>query len=159
MMVICIWCAQFCDFTIWRHIHVSKPTFWRSLLTQYAYSSTRTLLTLCVITLNINYQCSKLGYWRKNTQRYDTAVHNCKNIGLCVKTGEWNTLITTSERCTVQLQNQATLMSRWIRAVEHRCAVGLAGAHPGLQDRILLNYARIENAHKLRKKTSVSCYV
>jgi len=21
-----------CDFTIWRHIHVSKPTFWWSLL-------------------------------------------------------------------------------------------------------------------------------
>jgi len=27
-----------------------------------------------------------------------------------------------------------------IRAVEHRCAAGLAGTHPGLQDRILLNY-------------------
>ena len=31
-------------------------------------------------------------------------------------------------------------MSRRIQAVEHRCAAGLAGAHPGLQDRILLNY-------------------
>ena len=31
-------------------------------------------------------------------------------------------------------------MSRRIRAVEHRCAAGLAGAHPGLQDRISLNY-------------------
>ena len=31
-------------------------------------------------------------------------------------------------------------MSRQIQAVEHRCAAGLAGAHPGLQDRILLNY-------------------
>jgi len=30
----------------------------------------------------------------------------------------------------------------------------LAGAHPGLQDRILLNYTKIENAHKVRKKTS-----
>jgi len=30
---------------------------------------------------------------------------------------------------------------------------GLAGEHPGLQDRILLNYTRIENAHKVRKKT------
>ena len=28
-----------CDVTIWRHIHVSKLTFWRSLLTWYAYSS------------------------------------------------------------------------------------------------------------------------
>jgi len=31
-------------------------------------------------------------------------------------------------------------MSRRIRAVEHRCAAGLAGAHPGLQDRVLLKY-------------------
>jgi len=54
-----------CDVTIWRHIDVSKPTFWRSLLTKYAYSSTRALLILCVIALNINYQRSKLGFRRK----------------------------------------------------------------------------------------------
>jgi len=54
-----------CDVTIWRNIDVSKPTFWPSLLTQYAYSSTRTLRILCVIALNINYQGSKLGYRRK----------------------------------------------------------------------------------------------
>jgi len=42
-----------------------------------------------------------------------------------------------------------------IRAVEHRkCAAGLADAHPGLQDRILLNYIRIEI--KYAKKL---CYV
>jgi len=45
-------------------------------------------------------------------------------------------------------------MSCRIRAVEQRkCAPGLPGAHPGLQDRILLNYSRIENADKVRKKT------
>jgi len=44
-------------------------------------------------------------------------------------------------------------MSRQIRVVEHRCAAGLVGAHPGLQDRIVLNYTRIENAHKVRNKT------
>jgi len=37
-------------------------------------------------------------------------------------------------------QNEPTLMSARIRAIEHMCAAGLAGAHPGLQDRILLNY-------------------
>ena len=48
------------------------------------------------------------------------------------------------------------MMSRRMRAVEHRkCAAGLAGAHHGLQDRILLNYIRIENAHKRHKKTFV----
>ena len=41
-----------------------------------------------------------------------------------------------------------------IRAVEHRkCAAGRAGAHPGLQGRILLNYTITENAHKVRKET------
>ena len=47
-------------------------------------------------------------------------------------------------------------MSCRIRAVEHRkCATGLTGAHLGLQDRILLNYTRTENAHKVRNKTFV----
>ena len=75
------------DVTIWRHIHVSKPTFCRSLLTQYAYSSTRISLNFCVIELNINCQRSTLGYRRR-----------------------------------------------------------------------IQNYARIENAHKVRKYTSIFCY-
>jgi len=41
-----------------------------------------------------------------------------------------------------------------IRAVEHKVSAGgLAGAHHGLKNRILLNYLRIENADKVRKKT------
>jgi len=45
-------------------------------------------------------------------------------------------------------------MSCRIRAVEHRKgAAGLADAQPRLKDRILLNCTRIENAHKVRKKT------
>ena len=57
-------------------------------------------------------------------------------------------------QCNLQHRNEAALMSCRIRAVEHRkCAAGLASAHPGLRDRILLNYARIEIGHKLRKKT------
>jgi len=62
----------------------------------------------------------------------------------------------------LQVRNEVALMSCRIRAVEHRkCAAGLAGAHPGLQDRILLNYTRIENAHKVRyaRKLSIFCYV
>ena len=41
--------------------YVSKPTIWQIFLTQYAYSSTRTPLILCVIALNLNYQRSTLG--------------------------------------------------------------------------------------------------
>jgi len=51
-------------------------------------------------------------------------------------------------------------MSCRIRSVEHgKRAAGLTGAHPGLQDRILLNYTRIENAHKVCKKTFDFCFV
>jgi len=46
-------------------------------------------------------------------------------------------------------------MSCRIRAVEHRkCVVRPAGVHPGLHDRILQNYTRIENTYEVRKKTS-----
>ena len=45
-------------------------------------------------------------------------------------------------------------MSCRIQAVDHiKCVAGLPGAHPGLQDRILLNYTGIESAHKVRKNT------
>jgi len=45
-------------------------------------------------------------------------------------------------------------MSRRIRAVEDRmCVAGLSDAHHCLQDQIFLNYTRIENAHKVRKKS------
>ena len=44
-------------------------------------------------------------------------------------------------------------MSRQIRAAVHRCVAGLAGAHHGLQDRILLTtqelWMRIKYARKL----------
>jgi len=45
-------------------------------------------------------------------------------------------------------------MSFRIRVVEHtKCVAGPAGAHPGLQDRILQNFTRIENTHEVGKKT------
>ena len=45
-------------------------------------------------------------------------------------------------------------MSCRSQGVEHRkCSAGLSNAYPSLQDEILLNYARIENAHKVSNKT------
>ena len=136
-----------CDVTIWCNIHVSKPTFWRSLLIQYAYSSTRAPLISCVIALNINNQHSNLGYRRKihfnsTTQQFITA----KISDYALKQG--SKTHSSIRQSNLQLQTQAALMPHRIRAVEHRCAAALTGAHPDLQDRILLNYARIENAHK-----------
>jgi len=50
-------------------------------------------------------------------------------------------------------------MSYRTRAVEHRKgAAGLAGAHPGLKNRILLNCTRIENAHSAQENIRFCCY-
>jgi len=66
---------------------------------------------------------------------------------------QWSKTHSSLRQSNLQWQNE-TALSRRIRAVEHRkCAAGLAGAHPGLKDRILLNYTRLENARKVRKKT------
>ena len=60
----------------------------------------------------------------------------------------------------LQLQNDAALMPCRIQAVEHRKRVAEpAGAHPGLQDLILQNYTRIENAHKYARQLYIFCYV
>ena len=130
-----------CDVTISHHIHVSKPTFWRSCW-HYMH------ILLHALSLN---QRSKLGYRRKinsTIQQFLTA----KISGCTLKHGSKKRL--SLRQNYLELQNKAALMSHRIRAVEHRnCAAGLSDAHPGLQDRILLNYTRIENVHKVRKKT------
>jgi len=75
-----------------------------------------------------------------------------KISGCALKQG--STTHSSIRQSNLQLQNQAALMSCRIRAVDRRVSAGgLAGAHLGLQDRILLNYTRIENVHKVRKKT------
>jgi len=67
---------------------------------------------------------------------------------------QWSTTHSSIRQGNLQRKNEAALMSCRIRAVEHRVsACGLAGAHPGLKNRILINYAIIENAHKVCKKT------
>ena len=67
---------------------------------------------------------------------------------------EGSTTHSSIRQSNFQRKNGAALMSCRIRAVEHRVSGdGLAGAHPGLKNRILLNYTRIENAHKVCKKT------
>jgi len=82
------------------------------------------------------------------TQQFITA----KISGCALKQG--SKTHSSLSQSNLQLENEAALMSCQIRAVEHRkCAAGLSEAHPRLQDRIFLNYTRIENAHKVRKKT------
>jgi len=67
------------------------------------------------------------------TQQFITA----KISGCALKQG--SETHSSPRQSNLQLQNQAALMSSRIRAVEQRkCAAGLAGAHSGLQGRILL---------------------
>jgi len=88
------------------------------------------------------------------TQQFITA----KISGCALKQGSKTR--SSLRQSNLQLQNEAVLMSCRIQAVEHRKrAAGLSDAHLGLQDRILLNYTRIENAHKVRKKNFDFCYV
>ena len=85
---------------------------------------------------------------KPTTQQFITA----KLSGCALKQG--SKTHSSMPQSNLQLQNEPALMSRQIRAMEHRkCAAGLSDAHSGLQDRILVNYTRTENAHKVRKKT------
>ena len=82
------------------------------------------------------------------TQKFITA----KISGCALKQG--STTHSSIRQSNLQRKNEAALMSCRKRTVEYRkCAAGVAGAHPGLKDRILLNYTRTANAHKVRKKT------
>jgi len=139
-------CAVY-DVTVWRHIHVSKPTFWRSLLTLGIFFCTHSPYFICHWT---EYKLSALQVRisEENTLNATTQQFITARISGCVlKQGS------KTHSSNLQLQNEAALMSCRIRAVEHRkCAIWLAGAPSGLQDRILLNYTRIKNAHEVRKK-------
>jgi len=78
MVAVCIWCALFVtsQFDV---IFMFQTNVLAKFVDTYAYSSTRTLLILCVIALNINYQRSK---GVKHTHHYGRASYNCK-IRLC----------------------------------------------------------------------------
>jgi len=69
----CYWIYVVCDVTIWRHVHVCKPTLWRSLLTQHAYYSTRTLLTRCCTMCHCNEY--KLSAFQVRRPKQNTALN------------------------------------------------------------------------------------
>jgi len=101
-----------CDVIIWCHIHVSKPTLSRNLLTQYVYSFIRTPLIICVIVLNINYQRSRLRYRRNisSTLRHSSSwLRKYQALRLALKQG--SKTHSSLRQSNLQLQNQAALMS------------------------------------------------
>jgi len=151
MVVICIWCAlfvtsqfgvivifpnqRFCGFC-WHSMH----NFLHPLPYFMCHCTEYKLLAFQV-------RVSEENKLNATTQEYIIA----KISGCALRQGS-KTHSSLLQR-NLQLQNQAALMSCRIWAVKHRCAAGLISAHPGLKGRILLNYIRIENAHKVRKKT------
>jgi len=148
---------------LWRHNLTSLPCFQTNVLAKFVdiictffYIHSHYFMHHCTeYKLSaLQVRLPKKNKLNATTQQFITA----KISGCALKQGSETQ--SSLHQSNLQLQNHAALRSRQIRAVEHwRCAAGLAGAHPGLQDRILLNYTRIENAHKVRKKTFVFCDV
>ena len=151
MVVICIWFALFVtsQFYVismfpnqrfgevcWHNMHIFLHP-----LPLFMYHCTEYKLSALQVRLS---EENKLN---ATTQQFITA----KISGCALK--QWSETHSSLRQSNLQRKNEAALRSRQIRAVEHwRHAAGLAGADPGLRDRILLNYTKIENAHKVRKK-------
>jgi len=132
----CYWIDAVCEFTIWhpRHIHVCKPKFWWSLLTQHVYYSTRTLLTRCCAMCHCNEHIRtprKETEGKHSTECWDRAVHKCKNIRL---------------RECLSNSSRAETVYDW------------DGGHAALTV-LNLNYTKIKNACNVRKKSFVWYYV
>ena len=126
---LCLWCVL-CDVTIWRHFHVSKPTFRRSLLTIGIFFYTHSPYFMCYCT---EYKLSALQVRISHENKLNATTHQfitAKISGCALKQG--SETHSAMRQSNLQLQNEAALMFCRIRAVEHRkCAAGLAGVYPG----------------------------
>ena len=145
MVVSCIWCELF----VTSQFNVI-PCFQTKVLAKfvyiiwYAYFFTSTPLILCRCTeyklSAVQVRLSEKNKLNATTQQFITA----KISGCALKQG--SETYSSLRQSNLQLQNEAAVRSRQMRAVEHwMCAAGLAVAHPSLQDRILLKqikYAR-----------------
>jgi len=119
----CYWMYTVRDVKLWRHIHVFKPTLWRSLLTQHVYYSTHTLLTRCCTMFHCNqHKLTALQVVRLEQNialNTKTEVHNCKNIRQRVKTAETNTLSAMSAQfTTAKIQYKAAHYNSWVKPTQ-----------------------------------------
>ena len=145
MVVICIWCALFVTSQFEVISMFPNQRFgevcWIVCIFFYIHSP----YIMCRCT---EYELSALQVRLSEKNKLNATTQQfiiAKITGCALKQG--NETHSSLHQSNWQLQNQATLRSRQIRAVEHwRCAAGLAGAHLGLQDRILLK--RIKYAKK-----------
>jgi len=89
MVVICIWCVLFVTSQFDVMFMFPSQRFREVVDTTCILFYTHSPYFTCHCTeCKLQYQRSKLDIRGEYTQRYDTAVHNCKNIRLRVKTGE-----------------------------------------------------------------------
>jgi len=113
------------DVTKWRHIHVCKPLFWRSLLTQHAYYSTCTLLTRCYTMCPLSaLQVRKQGQnpaLSAKTEQFITA----KISGNALKQGS-RTDSALHQRSSQLQKYKAARMSRRVAVEQRRYAAGMA---------------------------------
>ena len=156
-----IWCSfAFAVRSLGRHNLTSYSSFQTNILAKFVdiiciFLYTYSPYFMCQMCQCTEYKLSALqvrisqeNRLNATTQQFITA----KISGCALK--QASKIRSSLRQSILQLQNEAVLMSRRIEAVEHRkCGTGLSDANPGLQNRILLNYTRIGNAHKVHKKT------
>ena len=137
-----------CDVTVWRHVHVFKSTFGE--VCWHNRHIPQHVLPYFMCNCTDSDPSSNIGEKKVNATAQQFII---AKISDCVLKQGCETHASLHQS-NLQPQNEATLMSCRILAVEHRkCGTGLSGTHLGLKDQILLNYTKIENAHKVGKKT------
>ena len=99
------WSFAFSVCCLWRHNITSFPCFQTNVLAKFVdiiciFFYIHSPYFMCRCT-ECKLSAIQIRISEKNQfKRYYTAVHNRKNIRLRIKTGDWNTLITTSEQFT-----------------------------------------------------------
>jgi len=157
------WSFAFVVRSLWRHNSTSCSCFQTNVLAKFVdiigiVFYTHSLYFMCHCTeyklSELQVRISEENTLNVTTQQFITA----KISGCVLKLG--SKTHPSLRQSYLQLLNEARLMSCRPPAVEHRkCATGLAGTYSGVQDRILPNYTIIENAHKVRKKLLIFCFV
>jgi len=129
MVVICVWSALFVTSHSCFQTNVSTKFVDIICIFFYTYSP----YFMCHCT-EYKLLALQLGISEEKTLNATTQQFILAKIsGYALKQGSKTN--TSLRQSNLQLQNEAALMSCRIRAVEQRkCAAGLAGAHPGLQD-------------------------
>ena len=128
--------------SLWRHNLTSYSCFQTNVLAKFVdiiciffYTPYPSFMCHCT-----EYTLSALQVWISEENELSAATQEYISAKFWLRVEKRVKIYSSMRQSNLQLQNEAALMSRQIRAVEYRCAAGLAGAHPVFQDRNLLNY-------------------